>query len=360
MRGIVSMRLVAFVLGLFLAFGGWVEVAAQYFVSARAGLVNYAQGEVWSQTSSDALSRRLAPHQQLNDGDMVLTRDGRAEILLNPGSVLRLDRHTEVIFHQTDLPLVGFGITRGTALLEAAGLNWKIILRGQTPHAVFRVKKSGLYRVDVRENATHLLVRSGEMEVLVEGRTQKVKKGQQATVTSAYVEIVKSLKSAPLDEFESWAKERAEVLIAANRSLTRHRNFGYGLMASAWVFDPLLGVFTFIPFGFDFASPWGRRLVYRCPYPTAWDWGPHVGGPGYGGSPGAMPPPTTAPERSRPSFRVGDIRLERGGTLIPDPAVGGRGDGAIEHRPMPAPSAPMGGEIRSAPGPVKAPQHQYQ
>jgi len=331
---------------------------AQYLVSARAGLVNYTQGEVWRQTSSDVLSRRLAPHQHLDDGDAVLTREGRAEILLNPGSVLRLDRRTEVAFHHTDLPLVEFEIRTGTALLEATGLNREILLRGQTPHALFRITRSGLYRVDVRADATRLLVRNGELEVIVEGRAQKLKKGQRATVALARVEIVKVPKSEPLDEFELWAKDRAEVLIAANRSLTRHRHFGYGLMASAWVFDPLLGIFTFVPFGFDFTSPWGRRWIYRCPYPTAWYGGPYAGGPGYGGSPGATPPPTTNPGRSRPSFRVGDIRLERGGTLTPGPAIGRPGDSSPGHRPMPAPSVPMGGEVRSVPGPVKANQHQ--
>ncbi len=355
MRGTITKCSALFALGLLLNFGEWVGVMAQYIVSARAGLVNYTQGEVWLQAPSDMLSRRLAPHQQLNDGDVVLTRNGRAEILLNPGSVLRLDRHTELVFHQTDLPLVEFEITAGTVLLEAAGLNREILLRAQTPHAVFRVKKSGLFRIDVRADATCLLVRSGEMEVFVQGRTQKLKKGQQATVTSAQVEIVKLLK--PLDEFELWAKDRAEVLVAANRSLTRRRSFGYGLMASAWVFDPFLGMFTFVPFGFDSTSPWGRRLIYRCPYPTAWYGGPDAGGLGYGGAPGVTPP-TTDPERSRPSFRAGDIRLERGGTLTPGPAIGERGEGPIGHRPMPAPSAPMGGEVRSAPGPVKAPHYQ--
>jgi hypothetical protein len=356
MKRAIPLRSAVFALGLLLGLGGWVGVPAQYLVSARAGLVNYAQGEVWLQTSSDPLSRRLAPHQQLEDGDTILTRNGRAEILLNPGSVLRLDRHTEIAFRHTDLPLVEFGIATGTALLEAAGLNREIILRGQTPHAAFRIKKSGLYRIDVRTDATRLLVRSGEMELFVEGRTHALKKGQRATVAPAQVEIVKGPTSEPLDEFELWAKERTEVLIAANRSLTRRRDFGYELMASAWVFDPVLGIFTFVPFGFDFFSPWGRRLVYRCPYPTAWYGGPYVGGPGYGGSPGATPPSTPS-ERSRPSFRVGDVPLERGGTLTPGPALGGRGEGSVGHRPMPVPSAPMGGDVRSAPGPVKAPRH---
>lgn len=357
MRRTVTKHFALFALGLLLGFGGWVGVMAQYIVSARAGLVNYTQGEVWLQTSAGVLSQRLAPHQQLDDGDAVLTRSGRAEILLNPGSVLRLDHHTEIVFHQTDLPRVEFGIRAGTALLEVVGLNREVSLRGQTSHAVFRIKKSGLYRIDARADATRLLVRSGEMEVLAEGRTQKLKKGQQAVVTSAQIEIAKLPKREPLDEFELWAKDRAEVLIAANRSLTRRRNFDYGLMASAWVFDPFLGIFTFVPFGFDFASPWGRRLIYRCPYPTAWYGGPYAGGPGYGGTPGVTLP-TTDPERSRPSFRARDIRVERGGTLTPGPTIGERGEGPAGHRPMLAPSAPMGGEVRSAPGPVKAQRHQ--
>jgi len=357
MRKTTAMRSTGFVLGVLVAFGGWVRAKAQYVVSARAGLVNHTQGEVWLQTSSDTLARRLAPHHQLDDGDAVLTKSGRAEILLNPGSVLRLDRNTEVLFSRTDLPLVDFRVATGTVLLEAADLNREIVLGGQTPHANFRIKKSGLYRMDVRTDATRFLVRSGELELLAEGRIQKLKKGQQATVTPAGIEVVKLPKPVSFDEFELWAKDRAEVLVAANRSVTRRRDFGYGLMASLWVFDPLLGVYTFVPFGFDFVSPWGRRLVYRCPYPTMWYWGPYRGGPDPGGSPGATPSPTTPSERSRPSFRVGGGRLERGDVLAPGPALGGRGEGPGPHR-MPVPSAPVGGEVRSAPGPVKAPHHQ--
>ncbi len=358
MRTTITIRPAVFILAVLVVLGGWVRTRAQYIVSARAGLVNHTHGEVLWHTSSDTLSRRLAPHHQLNDGDAVLTRSSRAEILLNPGSVLRLDRDTEVTFFRTDFPLVEFGITAGTVLLETADLNREIVLRGRTPHVLFRITKNGLYRIDVRTDATHFLVRSGELELLTEGRTQKVKKNQRAMVTATQVEVVKLPNREPLDEFELWAKDRAEVLVAANRSLTRRREFGYGLMASAWVFDPLLGVYTFVPFGFDFVSPWGRRLVYRCPYPTAWYWGPYAGRSDYGGSPGVTPPPATQPEGTRPSFRVGDGRWERDGVLTPGPAIGGRGEGPIPHRPLPAPSVPPGGDIRSPSGPVKAPHHQ--
>ncbi len=351
MRKVITTGPAVLTVGLLLVLGGWAPLKAQYLVSARAGLVNYTQGEVLHQTSSDTLVRRIAPRQQLDDGDAVLTTQGRAEILLNPGSILRLDRNTRAIFHRTDLPLVEFEIAAGTALIEATGLGREIVLRGKTPHATFRIKKSGLYRVEVRPDMTRLRVRNGEMELRHAGQIHKLKKGYEATVTPTDIASAKFLKPEPLDEFDQWAKDRAEVLIAANRSLTRRRDFGYGLMASLWVYDPLLGIFTFVPFGYDYTSPWGRRLVYRCPYPTIWYGGPYVGG---GGGRDPVTPPPTNPERSKPSFRVGDINWGRGGTLTPGPSVGGR----IEHRPMPVPSAPMGGEVRSAPGPVKAPHHQ--
>jgi len=358
MRTTIAIRPIVFLLALLVVLGGWVKTRAQYIVSARAGLVNHTQGEVLLHTPSETLSRRIAPHHQLNDGDAVLTRGGRAEILLNPGSVLRLDRDTEITLFRTDLPLVEFGITAGTVLLETADLNREIVLRGRTPHMLFRIAKNGLYRIDVRTDVTRFLVRSGELELLTEGRTQKVKKNQRAMVTATQVEVVKLPNREPLDEFELWAKDRAEVLVAANRLLTRRREFGYGLMASAWVFDPLLGVYTFVPFGFDFVSPWGRRLVYRCPYPTVGYWGPYAGEPGHGRSPGMTPPPATHPERARPTLRVRDGRWERDGVLTPGPAIGGRDEGPISHRPMPAPPAPAGGDIRSPSGPVKAPHHQ--
>src|SRR5713101_5685326 len=73
---------------------------SKYIVSARAGVVNVVEGE-----ATVTRARPFATPDMLISGDELLTGDtvktgprGRAEVLLNPGSFLRLGEGSEFVF----------------------------------------------------------------------------------------------------------------------------------------------------------------------------------------------------------------------------------------------------------------------
>jgi len=340
---------------------------AQYVISARAGVINYTQGEVLSRTSTGLTWEKVTRQDQLDNGDHLRTGvTGRAEILLTPGSVLRLDRRSELVLVETDLPTVEMELLSGSAILEAGELDKQITLRVKTPHTSLRIKDDGLYRIDVTPRLTRVTTRKGELEVLAGGRIVKVKKGATAEIQNAALEVTKG--TLPTDDFDLWAQDRAETMLAANLSLTRRRSFTEGafLRTSSWVYDPVFGFFTYVPFGYFYRSPWGRTFIY-CPWGFYW-WNYPYGGGYSGGGPVAggwrerVPSaPSGTPPKTKLDLRVDTDRLNRGeGRRLRPPVLGDGGripadDGfgrwrGVDIQSPPPGGAPAAGHVTPLPG----------
>lgn len=341
---------------------------AQYVVSARAGMINYTQGEVVYKSSTGMSWEKLARQDQLDNGDHVVTGStGRVEILLNPGSVLRLDRSSEAVLVETNLPLIEIELLSGRGILEAGELNTDITLRLKTPQATLRIKDDGLFRIDVAPSVTRISTRKGSLEVLAGGRVLKVKKGNAAEIREGAIHLAKA--NDPMDDFDLWAQDRAETMLAANLSLTRRRNFTEWafLRAGSWVYDPVFGFFTYVPFGYFYRSPWGRTFVY-CPYGYYDWWGNPYGYPGgsvTGGSRDRVPSaPSLTPTEAKLGLRVNTDRLNRSeGFGARPPALNGGGRGRIPTDDgfgrmrgtdiqLPPPSSPAERPLTPVPGPV--------
>src|SRR5262249_23771928 len=72
---------------------------AQYLISTKAGFVNRADGKVFIQRSDsvDGEKGRASLGTQMRDGDTVSTAaTSYAEILMNPGSYIRLSENSEI------------------------------------------------------------------------------------------------------------------------------------------------------------------------------------------------------------------------------------------------------------------------
>src|ERR1700759_5226976 len=65
---------------------------AQSVVSARAGLINYFEGEIL--VDGQPLARKFGTFTSLKEGSDLVTREGHAEILLTPNTWLRLGENS--------------------------------------------------------------------------------------------------------------------------------------------------------------------------------------------------------------------------------------------------------------------------
>jgi hypothetical protein len=242
-------------------------------ISAKAGGVNHVAGDVTFRRAGAIEWKRLTTGDDLKSGDAVRTgADGRAEILLNPGSYLRLGHDTEFVFADTKLDKLRLRLQSGSAVVEATGFSdIDVLVTVETPEALASILRSGLYRFNAsRSGATEVFVHSGRVSVggvLVKGgRFVRVAAGAGAPL------VAKFDKKQQRDALDLWSRERARELAKINDRLQRrgvntllaHARFddlffgagSYGHLG-VWLWSPFAGCYTFLPFAYGWPSPYG-------------------------------------------------------------------------------------------------------
>jgi hypothetical protein len=216
---------------------------SQFLVSTKAGLVNYVQGDA-----------NVKPPYQLKAGEPIKTGEASAvEILLNPGSYLRVGAKSEVVLDKVELISVKVRVVSGSAIIEAAGFEEGTPLTVQTGELETIIVKDGIYKFGDGK-ATVL---SGKLQIA--GTKLSYKKGWQVNAVTA----AKVSNALPSD-LEVWSRRRSELLASANTSMASTlRSTSPNLassLADVWLFVPGFGGFTFMP-GFRYQNPYG--FAYR-------------------------------------------------------------------------------------------------
>jgi FecR protein len=314
----------------------------RFVISARAGGINAVTGQAAVHAKGDSDWQQLTITDDLDAGDRVRTgQDGRVEILLNPGSYLRVGGNTEFELTNNSLANLELRLVKGTAIVEATGADGvELNINISTPHTKLAIVRQGLYRLNVIPgDTTELIVRKGRV-ILSDSHT-KVKAGNKVVFGQANVSVAKLNKEdkerLKADEVDLWSKQRAELLAKANSQITNKMlyssfaNFrdplfsrGFGI----WYFNARTACYTFVPFFYGWGSPYGSSYATALYYS-----GRYFGGPFYGGN-----YPATGSTGSRggsnPSGGSGG-----GSRPATPPPSGGFGNGG--GRPMPMPSRPI-------------------
>jgi hypothetical protein len=281
-----------------LASGAYAQNRERFGISAKAGGINSVVGHATVTRTGEKEQTDITSRDDLDSGDIVSTEVGsRVEVLLNPGSYLRLSEDSEFSLADNSLNHLRIKLTRGSAIVEATGNDDVYFQIGlDTPQANFMIVRSGVYRFNVGAGRTDLLVQKGR--VTVEGQTEVIKSGARLTLagnTSTTAKLTKKER----DEFDAWSKDRATLLAQANQRLSTRTLNGYmasynngwnlGFASSGfgfWAFSPFAGCFTFFPFRYGWGSPYGGYYGHSgWIYNNPWGTGPTVivSAPPYGG-----------------------------------------------------------------------------
>ena len=294
-KGLYVQRLatLSVLLLLTLAIDGIAQNREKFVISAKAGGINAVTGQASVHAKGESEWQQLMVTDDLDAGDRVKTAfDGRVEILLNPGSYLRVGGNSEVELSNNSLENLEVSLLRGTAIVEATGGDGlELNINISTPHTKLAIVRHGLYRLNVvpSDNTTELIVRKGRV-VLGDSQT-KVKAGNKVVFVGANTSVAKltdeEKKKKNWDEVEVWSKDRAETLAKANRRITDRMmtsaftswaGFGRRGFRSGglWFYNPRATCYTFLPFGYGWGSPYGGG------YTTSIYAGPRVSRP-FGG-----------------------------------------------------------------------------
>jgi hypothetical protein len=290
----------------------------KFVISAKAGGVNAVSGRAELRPFRGADWSLLNITDDLKAGDVVKTgQDGRVEMLLNPGSYLRVGENSEFELTDSSLENLEVRLVRGTAIIEATGADeTELAINITTPQARMIIVRRGLYRVNViSRDTTELFVRKGRV-MLANGHT-KVKEGNKVVFSSTAVSVAKLQKTEKQkDVLDTWSKERAGTLALANNKISARDlnsfvssldNYWWAPFSArasgVWLFNPGYHCYTFMPFLYGWGSPYGSSYsrIFDCE--CFWDRGfrydvrPQVVfAPGIGASgSGPRPSPTSGP-----------------------------------------------------------------
>src|SRR5687768_17521332 len=167
---------------------------------------------------------------ELKQADTVRTAaNARTELLLQPGNLLRVGADTECKLVDDRYDRLKFLLSKGTLSFELLKNDWEDtsdffetlkhgfeLIRVITPNAEVLITQPGIFRINVADGRTELVVRRGE--AVIDGRRVKEKRAGISTRGSVNVTEV-DMKSE--DALDVWARERSETLIETNHALKK-------------------------------------------------------------------------------------------------------------------------------------------
>ena len=315
----------------------------KFVISAKAGGINAITGQASVYSRGEADWQQLMITDDLDAGDRVRTSyDGRVEILLNPGSYLRVGGNSEIELSNNDLDNLEVRLLRGTAIVEATGADdIDLNINISTPHTKLAIVRHGLYRLNVVPgDTTELIVRKGRV-ILTDSHT-KVKGGNKVVFSGTAVTVAKLTKEEKKvqEDVDVWSKTRAETLAKANRRISS-RAFTTAFMSyrdwdpfsrglGLWFYNSGAGCFTFLPFRFGWTSPYGNSYSTYTGYGIHPNFYPNRNGNGHN-----YPSSGGSGQTSSPSAGGGSSN--------------GGGSSAGGSSPRPVYTPPSGGMNRPAP-----------
>jgi hypothetical protein len=135
---------------------------AQSVISAHSGLIHFADGSVF--LDDQRLEQKAGKFDQMKNGSELRTQDGRAEVLLTPGTFLRVGANSAIRMISNVLDDTRVELLNGAAVLDQGSdtlANTSVTILYNLDQV--RIKKPGRYRFD--SEPPQVKVESGDVDV---------------------------------------------------------------------------------------------------------------------------------------------------------------------------------------------------
>ena len=255
------------------------------------GMVNYVEGQ--ASINGQALSSSSAGQADVQPGQTLATQNGKVEMLLSPGTVLRLNDNSAARLDSNSLGDVRVSVMSGRAMVESDQLlKDERVVVNVGPSAVL-LKQHGLYDFDAGNG--NVRVFDGVADVTMNDKTYAVHGGHDFDLNASKLKARGFDKKKSEDAFYRWSSLRSSYLAEANADAAR--GFANGQYGAAfyggypyypgWFWDPYFSAYTwlpwdgyfFSPFGFGFYSP---GFAFAAPFYGYYGFGGYRHfGPGY-------------------------------------------------------------------------------
>ena len=239
------------------------------------GVVNYIEGSAF--IDGQPVTSKDIGRAQVNQNQILSTGQGKAEMLLTPGVLLRAAADTQVRMVSPSLTDTRVEVLRGEAMVEATDLHKENNIRILEQGTSTTLAKNGLYDFDANKGVVS--VYDGKAVVQGDDNQVKVGKGKQVAL-SGHLKAV-GFDRDRHDDLYAWSSVRSQDLSMANlrtAGMYAGNPYAYTPYGSGWYWNPYFASYSFFPvdgllyspFGYGFYSPWafyggGYRggVIYR-------------------------------------------------------------------------------------------------
>ena len=232
--------------------------SAQPIISARSGVIAGMEGKVF--VDNQALESSVTHFPDMKENSVLRTEDGRAEVLLPPGYVLRIGENASFKMLTNRLIDTRVELLTGSGIVEvdenSKDTNVVVALKA----GATTLTRTGVYRFD--SEPARIKVFSGTASVLLGDKTILVPTGHMLSLAGDAA-LVEKFDIGDTDALDHWARRRAEAMAVANVSAAKYVNDNYGkLNQSSWGFNPYFGLYTYIPMKGMMCNPYYDYCYY--------------------------------------------------------------------------------------------------
>jgi len=246
---------------------------------ARPGTLNYVEGAAY--VNGQQVTGKSVGSIDLNPGQELSTRQGKAEVLLIPGVFLRLDDNSTVKMISPDLTRTQVELEHGRAGIEVDEIHPENQLDILDAGVTTQLVKNGYYEFNANEPTA--MVFDGKAAVEVGDGKYRVVKSHHELALVAGPKDKPLAKEKPADfdvnaskdDLYNWNSLRSQYLAEANNQIAGEYAGGPGFVPG-WYWDPYMWDYTFIGGG-PFYSPFGWGF-YPFGWGGGWGWGGWYGG----------------------------------------------------------------------------------
>lgn len=258
---------------------GMAPAIAQPVTSAKSGVVAYLEGKVFLE--NDRLEFSTTHFPQIKENGTLRTEDGRAEVLLTPGVVLRLGENSSLKMITNRLIDTRLELVTGSAVVEADAVEKDTAVTIVCKSGIAGLSKVGIYRFDAEPGRLRVFKGLADVKLGAETVEAIMVPGGKTLSLSGDTASAEKFDIEDTDSLDRWSGQRGMVLAMANPSSAKTASssrpafsvgmgsgmgmgMGMGMGCNSWVWNPWYGVYTYVPCNGSFYSPYGYQ--YWSPY----------------------------------------------------------------------------------------------
>jgi hypothetical protein len=255
---------------------------AQSVISAHSGLIHFADGSVF--LDDQRVEQKAGKFDQMKNGSELRTEDGRAELLLTPGTFLRIGANSAVRMISNVLDDTRVELLKGSAMLDQgsdtlANSSVTVLYNLDQVH----IKKPGRYRFD--SEPPQVKVETGDADVIAaDGKSVEAGAGYAVALEGKLIarKLLNDSGFSNADDLDNWDSARNHSVADGNQQAAASSDLSSAI--DGWQKDPdavlqALGIPAYPPGMSSYIPPYGYGSgLYG---PGLYGPGSYAGGLGY-------------------------------------------------------------------------------